>query len=123
LLASSPWFYGDEMVTVVVVLVVVVFAVAVVAEIRKQSRMDPEERAAYTAQIRAQRGTRTQRISEVGTQVPGGLACPKCGGTQFKARRSNTKRVTLAATAAIATPLTRQTQVQCVTCGTKFKRG
>jgi len=111
------------MTAVVVVVVLVLFAVAVVVEVRKQQKMPPGERAAYQAEIRQKRGTRHQRISEAAVHTPGGLTCPKCGGAQFKARRSNTKRVTLAATAAIATPLTRQNQVQCVTCGTKFKRG
>jgi hypothetical protein len=45
-----------------------------------------------------------------------GLACPRCGGSQFKARRS--KKGILAVGV-----LAPKTQVQCVACGAKFKRG
>jgi hypothetical protein len=72
-------------------------------------------------------------ISAVGVQNPtgGGLACPKCGGTQFKARRSKGARVGIAATTIAtgglaglgAAAVTKQRKVQCVTCGTIYERG
>jgi DNA-directed RNA polymerase subunit RPC12/RpoP len=65
---------------------------------------------------------RRQAASEVGRTADGGLVCPRCGGTQFEARRSNVKRAALVPIE-IGTPLTSQNQVRCVTCGTKFKRG
>lgn len=64
---------------------------------------------------------KSDKISEVG-KTEDGIRCPKCGGSQFKARRSNLKRAALAPLV-VATPLTKQNQVQCVTCGAKFKRG
>ena len=71
---------------------------------------------------------RNDKISKVGRRGSddGTIRCPGCGGTQFKARRSNFKRtavVALLPVAAIAAPLTKKNQVQCVTCGAKFKRG
>lgn len=62
------------------------------------------------------------KISDVGDTSSGVLACPRCGGTQFKARRGKIKRAALVGMA-VATPLTKQTQVQCVTCGARYKRG
>lgn len=71
-------------------------------------------------------------ISSVGkAEGQAGLACPKCGGGQFKARRSTAARATIgAATVATgglaglgAAAVTRQKQVQCVTCGAKYMRG
>ncbi len=48
-----------------------------------------------------------------------GGVCPKCGGTQFKAVRSTGRKVALG----LASLLTSANQVECVTCGAKFKRG
>jgi DNA-directed RNA polymerase subunit RPC12/RpoP len=69
------------------------------------------EKAAYTGTV----GTR-QRLSAVGQQGAGGLACPKCGSTQFTAKRSITGKL-------VAGVLAPKTQVKCVACGTMFKRG
>ncbi len=65
------------------------------------------------------------RISTVGTKGEvGGLACPRCGGTHFKARRSRAARYAGGATLGVATLLvTKQKQVTCVTCGTRYDRG
>jgi hypothetical protein len=64
-----------------------------------------------------------QKLSDAGTKTDGGLACPKCGGNQFTAKRSKKGKAigfVLAAPLAFAAP---KSQVKCVTCGTMFKRG
>lgn len=106
-----------------VLLVIIVF---VVMTILYAIFATPEQKAKdrrKAAQRRAAKVAKSRPISQVG-KVEGatGLACPKCGGNQFKARRSNGKRVALAPMA-ILTPLTSQNQVQCVTCGAKYGRG
>lgn len=122
------------------------------AEQAKVAAMDPAEREIYvaerTARAEAARQARIERhraavarrkldkgkvaISTVGkADGQPGLACPKCGGAQFKARRSTAARATIgAATVATggiaglgAAAVTRQKQVQCVTCGAKYMRG
>lgn len=55
-------------------------------------------------------------ISEVGEQSAAGLACPKCGGAQFKAKRS-------AAGKFAGGLLAPKSRVKCVTCGTEYRRG
>jgi hypothetical protein len=70
------------------------------------------------------RATRVRKLSKASVHDTTGVPhCPKCGGTQFKARRSNTKRFVGAATIGVGTVLTSRSQVQCVTCGAKFRRG
>jgi len=61
-------------------------------------------------------------LSRVGDRSGGGLACPKCGGNQFKAKRSRGVKVALAPVAILiaAAPKTR---VKCVTCGEEYLRG
>lgn len=61
-------------------------------------------------------------LSQVGNRTDGGVACPKCGGTQFTAKRSKKAKVGLLPLA-ILIPLAPKSQVQCVACGTMFKRG
>lgn len=60
-------------------------------------------------------------ISTVGDRSSGVLACPRCGGTAFKAKRSAKAKVG----AVVLTPLTlaKASQVKCVTCGTYYQRG
>jgi hypothetical protein len=65
---------------------------------------------------------RREKISEVGNVTEAGLACPKCGGTQFKAKRSRGAKVLLSPMA-ITIPLAPKTRVKCVTCGTEYRRG
>ncbi len=48
-----------------------------------------------------------------------GGVCPKCGGTSFKPVRSTGRKLALG----FASLLTSANEVQCVTCGKKFKRG
>jgi DNA-directed RNA polymerase subunit RPC12/RpoP len=64
---------------------------------------------------------RMQKVSKAAS-TDDGLRCPKCGGQQFKARRSNSRRLALVPVAVLM-PLTSKNQVQCVTCGQKFRRG
>ncbi len=59
---------------------------------------------------------RGNRISQVGVKSAGGLACPKCGGTNFTAKRSAGGKVGLGL-------LAPKTRVRCVTCGANFTRG
>ncbi len=74
-----------------------------------------EEKAAYSGAI----GHR-QLLSAVGKQGDAGLACPKCGSTQFTAKRSMTGKLLLPIVSIALLPKTR---VKCVACGTMFKRG
>jgi hypothetical protein len=53
------------------------------------------------------------------TQASTDGACPKCGGTQFTAKRAK-KGFVLVGVGALAAP---KSQLKCVTCGTMFKRG
>lgn len=61
-------------------------------------------------------------------QTPNGVKCPKCGGTQFKARRTAGDRGKIAAgwvttgVGAILSARKHQQKVQCVTCGTFYDR-
>jgi len=63
------------------------------------------------------------RISTVGTKSEAGLACPRCGGSHFKARRSRAARYAGGATLGVGALLIKQKQVTCVTCGTRYDRG
>jgi hypothetical protein len=62
-------------------------------------------------------------LSAVGAQTDHGLACPKCGGTQFVAKRSNKGKVVGFATLGVGGLVAPKSQVKCVTCGTMYKRG
>lgn len=76
-------------------------------------------------------GTATNRkISEVGKREDGTLGCPRCGSSQFKARKSTGKRTAIATTAVISGGITavaglaaKKNQVQCVACGARYSRG
>ena len=65
------------------------------------------------------------------TQVVRDGKCPKCGGEQFKARRSGRARfgiggatvATGGLAGAVAFGATKKTKVECVTCGTVYDRG
>ncbi len=58
-----------------------------------------------------------RKISQAGTRTAGGvLACPKCGGTSFKSKRSAGGKMT----AGVLAPKTR---VRCETCGAQYLRG
>ena len=70
------------------------------------------------------RPTHKTTISQAGVRSgSGGLACPKCGGSQFKARRSSAARAAVITTGVAGALATKKTQVTCETCGTRFARG
>ena len=64
-----------------------------------------------------------QMLSKVGNTTSGTLACPKCGGTQFTAKRSAKGKVIGFTTLGVGGLIAPKSQVKCVTCGTMFKRG
>jgi hypothetical protein len=64
-----------------------------------------------------------EKLSSAGVKTSHGLSCPKCGGTQFTAKRSNTGKVIGFATLGVGGLIAPKSQVKCVTCGLKFKRG
>ena len=67
-------------------------------------------------------GERDQ-LSAVAKRTGSGLACPRCGGTEFTAKRSNKGKIGLGAVFLPAALLAPKTQVKCVACGMMFKRG
>lgn len=62
-------------------------------------------------------------ISNVGQRTTGGLACPKCGGTQFKAKRSAKGKAIGAVAGVAGAMLAPKSRVRCVTCKTEYVRG
>lgn len=64
-----------------------------------------------------------KKLSSVGTKTEGGLACPKCGGMQFTAKRSKKGKIIGFTTLGVGGLVAPKSQVKCVTCGTMFKRG
>ncbi len=62
------------------------------------------------------------KLSRVGDTSSGTLACPKCRGTQFKAKRSGLGKLATAPLP-VAMPLVPKHHVKCVTCGTTYRRG
>lgn len=66
-----------------------------------------------------ERRVKPSKISEVGEQTAAGLACPKCGGTQFKAGRKTSTKLAFGATSMLG----QAHFVRCVTCGTRYRRG
>ncbi|MBV9293385.1 MAG: hypothetical protein JO222_13130 [Frankiales bacterium] len=108
-----------------VILLVVVVGGAIWQLSTPEGRAKAEQHAAERRERRASRprATRSTPISSAGKVDGGGLACPRCGGTQFKARRSTKARAGIVMTGAVGAVATRQTQVTCVTCGTRWKRG
>lgn len=87
----------------------------------------------------------SRRISDIGVRTEGGLACPACGGTNFKVRRRPVAKgaaagaaVGVAVTAvfvpvvgavvgaAAGAAISRNkatTEVECVTCAARYERG
>lgn len=61
--------------------------------------------------------TNRPKLSEVALRTPDGQPqCPKCGSTQFVAKRSGRAKLR-------AGLLAPKTEVQCVGCGTYYGRG
>lgn len=77
-----------------------------------------DEKSAYAGTV-----NHRQPLSDVGQQTSAGLACPKCGGTQFTAKRSMTGKIVGTATLGVGGLLAPKTRVKCVACGTMFLRG
>lgn len=68
--------------------------------------------------------TRMTKLSKAAARDDqGGLHCPKCGGAAFKARRTNGQRLAIGVSGLLLAPLSPKRQVQCETCGAKFRRG
>jgi len=83
-----------------------------------------EEAANRRAVRQAEAGKSVVRreISKVGSTASGVLACPRCGGAQFKAKRSGKAKMIGVVTIGGAL-LAPKTRVKCVTCGTEYLRG
>lgn len=61
--------------------------------------------------------------------TPEGIRCGKCGGTQFKARRTGSQRARIVAVGVLSGGLgaagsarRNEQKVQCITCGTFYPR-
>ena len=77
-------------------------------------------KAAMAASRRRKEAKKPKAISQVGVKSEAaGLACPKCGGTQFKAARKTSTKLAFGA----ASMLGQAHFVRCVTCGTRSRRG
>ena len=66
---------------------------------------------------------RRKKLSKAGEVGAGGLQCPKCGGTQFTAKRSKKGKVLGVVTVGVGVVAAPKTQVKCVACGKMFRRG
>lgn len=117
-----------------VIVIMTIYMIAIGPEKRMQLRDQAAERkAAKTSEAISRRRPATVRqpISQVGTpSTGGGLACPKCGGTQFKARRSKGARAGIGVVSvaslglgAASLAVKKKNRVQCVTCGNIYQRG
>lgn len=101
---------------------------------RSVDEMEPVDRHAPVPKAKAQSGSaadphlskgqaRRSKISEVADRSEGDVRCPKCGGTQFKAKRSGRGKVIGVATVGVGAVLAPKSRVKCVTCGTEYRRG
>lgn len=77
------------------------------------------ERAAARKAVVEDQARRRRPLSEVAERTAAGLACPKCGGTQFKAARKTSTKLMFGA----ASMLGQAHFVRCVSCGTRYRRG
>lgn len=64
-----------------------------------------------------------KKISQAGQTGTGTLACPKCGGASFKAKRSLPSKVFAIVTFGIGAAVIPKRWVKCQTCGAVYKRG
>lgn len=64
-----------------------------------------------------------KKISRAGQTAGGTLACPKCGGASFKAKRSLPSKIITVCTFGLATLIVPKRWVKCQTCGATYKRG
>jgi hypothetical protein len=58
-------------------------------------------------------------LTEVGDRTSGVLACPRCGGTQFKVQRKTSTKLAFG----LSSMLGNARWVRCVTCGQRYRRG
>ncbi|HEX8770154.1 MAG TPA: hypothetical protein VF711_05235 [Acidimicrobiales bacterium] len=102
------------------------------AEMRRQAeaRRQQQQVAQRSKAIAEQRSKETkgtighrQPISKAGVRNEAGLACPRCGGAQFTAKRSVKGKTVGIATLGVGGLIAPKSQVKCVTCGAMFKRG
>lgn len=78
--------------------------------------------ASFSAGRQAARSRREPaKISQAGVHGEGGagLACPVCGGSEFKVGRKTSTKLLFGA----ASLLGQARYVRCVTCGTRYRRG
>ena len=105
------------------------------------SPFTPQEIAAETARRQRENnpypgrpGKRHPRRTSAQLDTSGGLpTCPKCGGTQFKARRTVGQRLKIGTIAVLTAPISAgvgglaaakgvRQKVQCITCGAFYER-
>lgn len=64
-----------------------------------------------------------KKITDAGRTEGGTLACPRCGGASFKAKRSLPSKVVTVATVGVGALVVPKRWVKCQTCGATYKRG
>lgn len=92
----------------------------------EKARKDEERRRREIQEHRQKKADaelRSSKISDVGDRSSGVLACPKCGGTQFKAKRSAKSKALLIPTVGVGALLAPKSKVRCETCGSEYVRG
>ena len=95
----------------------------------RQATSSGESRAEYLARINSTNTGYTgksggrKKLSSVGNNSGGSLSCPKCGGTNFTAKRSKKGKVIGITALGVGGLIAPKSQVKCVACGTMFKRG
>lgn len=90
---------------------------------RNKARRVGERQATVNREMKR----RVPTLSKVASREDGTLACPNCGGTQFKVKRSAKAKGGAAVLAPMGLfpavlPLAKASQVKCVTCGKFYKR-
>lgn len=63
------------------------------------------------------------KISRAGQTEGGTLACPKCGGASFKAKRSLPAKMGAVVSFGAGALVIPKRWVKCQTCGATYKRG
>lgn len=99
-------------------------------EAEKEARKRQRQAGRTSRQMsKAPGGTVRTNLSEVGDRSSGVLACPKCGGAQFRIKRRGLVKgaawlaVPLTGAASLAALAAPKSRVQCVTCKTEYLRG
>lgn len=96
----------------------VVFLVAIVSFLCWRF-FTPNGHAFGVTAMERRKARQPKPISSVGEKTAAGLACPKCGGTQFKTGRKTSTKLTFGASSMLG----QAHFVRCVTCGTRYRRG